>query len=132
VSLNTERRLLALGGETNALSVVRSLGRQGICVHASSALKCVAGFSRFATSPHYLYSPADIESRWKELLVDKPDPLLKGAVILALNDAAISFISNNEAELRKHYLLEQNDPQVREKIDNRVRDDKNLFLAVAL
>jgi len=116
VKLNTKQQLLTLGGDTNALSVVRSLGRLGVSVHTSAKLKSVAGYSRFATSPHYLFSPVEIESCWKDLLIDNRDPSLDGAVILALNDAAISFIANNEVELRKYYLLEQNDPQLREKL----------------
>ena len=115
--LNTERKLLLLGGETNTLSVARSLGRLGVPVHVSAASKCVAGFSRFATGPHFLYSPAEEkEVLWKKLLVENPEPLLDGALILALNDAAISFTASYQAQLRKNYLLESNDPKLRERL----------------
>lgn len=114
--LNTERKLLTLGGDTNALSVARSLGRLGVPVHVSAALDCVAGYSRYATGPHNLYSPAEFDTRWKELLIENPDPSLAGAFILALNDAAISFTSSYKAQLRQYYLLERNDPQLRTKL----------------
>lgn len=118
--LNTERKVLILGGDTNALSVARNLGRLGVPVHISAELNSVAGYSFYATAPHFLYSSADFETHWKELLIDNPEPSLAGALILALNDAAISFISTYREQLQRRYVLESNDPQLR----NRLLDKK--------
>lgn len=116
MALDTERKLIILGGQTNALSTIRSLGRKGVSVHAIAATKSVSGYSRYAARPSYFFPSAELESRWKDLLIDNRDRSLEGALVLALNDSAIHFISEHAPLLRQFYLLEQNDPEIRERL----------------
>ncbi len=99
--------LILLGGEANALSIARSLTRDGVAVymigghhpaHYSRAIRPIA-MPRDAggsSSAEYLLGPASDQ--------------LRGAVLLAGNDAGLHFLANNRVELSERFLLDDSKP----------------------
>ena len=98
---------IILGGDANALSVARSLVREGVVVYAVNEASSSTRFSRYvrwvpmpdsATFDHwgaYLFGPASEPAR--------------GAVLLAASDAALEFIAANRPRLEERYRLDISD-----------------------
>jgi predicted ATP-grasp superfamily ATP-dependent carboligase len=96
---------LLLGGEANALSVARSLGRQGVTVYAlADDPRCVL-FSRYC---HWLPVPwaGDDETSWTPYLLGPDSDWLRGAVLLACRDSGILTIAHNREALAQKFLLD--------------------------
>ena len=108
--------VLALGGMENAVSIVRSLGKQGATVFVSSTPNCVASYSRFGNDRDGLTVTGDTDAHWRKLLLDEPHKDISGAIILALSDSAISFIAKFEDQLKLRYSLERNQAQLRARL----------------
>lgn len=100
--------LILLGGAAgNALSVARSVGRQGVRVYLLADGPEV--FSRYmrrialppATSP---------QSAWVRFLLGPDSEHLRSAVLLACSDAGIEVLADHRAELSAKFVLDISDP----------------------
>jgi predicted ATP-grasp superfamily ATP-dependent carboligase len=104
--------VLILGGQENALSIARSLGKRGIPIHVSADPDCWALRSRYCSGRYP--RPAGVESKdyWGGLLLSNNKSPLEGSVILTGSDEAIEFVARNRTELEKRYILERNRPEL--------------------
>jgi D-aspartate ligase len=96
---------LLLGAEANALSVARSLGRQGVTVYALADDPRYVLFSRYC---HWLPVPqtGDDETSWTSYLLGPDSDWLRGAVLLACRDSGILTIAHNRGALAQKFLLD--------------------------
>ncbi len=99
--------VIVLGGDSNALSIARSLGRDGIEVHG-------LGVPAFVTRSRYFASriplPAgEPEEAWAEALLGPATEHLRGAVVLAASDVGLTVLLDHRAELQRHYVLDISD-----------------------
>ncbi|MEO0576633.1 MAG: hypothetical protein AAF004_14305 [Pseudomonadota bacterium] len=103
--------VLLLGGQENALSLTRSLGKAGISVSVASDASCVARPSKFCQA--FYATPANTlpEQFWVELLLNtETSRIAPGTVILCGSDEAVGFVAENHAALAQRYRLEINPP----------------------
>lgn len=98
-----------LGGQANAVSVARSLGRKGIDCFVSSGRSSPANFSRFVTAAFPV--PGDIEAAvfWRKLLLENPTAPYLGSLIMPCNDDAVEFVAKYRDQLKDAYLLDDAD-----------------------
>lgn len=102
---------IVLGGDQNALSVARNLARHGIEV---VAVNYPYGAIRFSRHARYVRLGSDSSPReWERFLLGEESDHLRGAVLLACADAAISIIIRHHAILSRKFLLEEPDPAMR-------------------
>jgi D-aspartate ligase len=102
---------IVLGGSQNALSVARNLSRHGIEVVAVNYAHEAVRFSRYA---RYVRLDGDSSPRaWERFLLGAESEPLRGSVLLACADAAISIILNNYTILSRKFLLEEPEPKIR-------------------
>jgi D-aspartate ligase len=89
---------VALGGSYNSVSVTRSLGRQGIPVHAlgDGAGGALVRHSRYLTSYLDVGSAASAADEWLDWLARGPE----GAVLLPCSDGALEFLARHRSDLR--------------------------------
>jgi D-aspartate ligase len=105
---------VVLGGLENALSVARSLSRQGVAVHAVGGMDAPVRHSRSCTSFHRLEvgDPKPQFRRW--LLDDAPD----GAVVLPCDDDAVEVVARHRAEFVPRLIpVAANDTALLEMLD---------------
>jgi D-aspartate ligase len=109
--------VIVLGGAANALSVARNLAHQGIEVVAVNYPHEAVRFSRRARFVRLDdgYSP----KTWERFLLGRESDYLRGSVLLACGDEAISIIVDNHAALSQKFLLEEGDPLVRRDLLNK-------------
>ena len=100
----TRRRLppaVLLGGEANALSVARSLGRLGVgglpAVNEPGA--CVRHSRHCRRLPVPAGSGEDVEDAWARFLLGPEADFLRGAVVLACSDAGIQLLARHREPL---------------------------------
>lgn len=111
--LDTARPVLLLGGGASTLAAARSLGKAGVPVYASGRSGCRAMRSRYCRLKLKVAEGDDAHRYWRELLIDRPDPQLAGAVILVGCDESLEFVEANEAALRRRYVVEEFRPELR-------------------
>lgn len=100
--------VIVLGGGANALSIVRSLGRIGVTVHAINAPKAHAPYSRYCRP---LPTPAgDAPAAWTEYLLGSASEPLRGSVLLAASDAGIRILADHRPFLAQKFLLDESNP----------------------
>ena len=104
--------VLILGGQENALSLTRSLGRKGIPVYVSGMQNCFASRSRYCKKAYLRPDGTDAEAFWTDLLLSGKHPELKNSVIMVGSDLAIEFVAHNKAALSEHYLLDDHIPEL--------------------
>jgi predicted ATP-grasp superfamily ATP-dependent carboligase len=96
---------IILGGEANALSVARRLGRLGVKVFAINfPSACIRG-SRYC---HWIDVPADgdAETSWANFLLGPDAAYLHGAVLLACSDDGITVLARHREELAQRFRLD--------------------------
>lgn len=100
---------IILGGEANALSVARQLGRAGVSVYALGEAESVVRSSRFA---RWIAPPLDsgLEASWARWLLGSGSDDLKGAVLLACGDAGIRVIAQHRDALLSRFVLDDSNP----------------------
>lgn len=98
--------VLVLGGEENALSVVRSLGREGIQVRVSAQRGCAALRSRFCARAYPIRARKEPGRFWERLLLENAERELDGSVIFPCDDHAVEFLANYKGVLEKRYCLD--------------------------
>jgi len=105
---------VVLGGLENALSVARSLSRQGVAVYAVGGMDAPVRHSRSCTAFHRLEvgDPKPQFRRW--LLEDAPD----GAVVLPCDDDAVEVVARHRAEFVPRLIpVAENDTALLEMLD---------------
>jgi D-aspartate ligase len=97
--------VIILGGDPNALSVARNLGRRGIRVFAVNEPDAPVRYSRYC---QWLPTPwlGSNTASWTSYLLGAQAEALRGAVLLAASDEALEILINNRNELAKRYLLD--------------------------
>ena len=98
--------VLLLGGQENALSVIRSLTRHGVPVSLSAPENCWALRSRHCAKRYPIAKGLDRAAFWEDLLLGPDHPELRGAVLLPCNDEGIEFMAARRSVLRREYLLD--------------------------
>jgi predicted ATP-grasp superfamily ATP-dependent carboligase len=102
---------IIIDGAQQALSVARSLGRQGIAVYALTGASEGIRFSRYA---RWLGMPdGGTASSWSRFLLGPESDHLAGSVLLAGSDVAIDLVARNSAKLSRKFVLEEGDPDTR-------------------
>jgi predicted ATP-grasp superfamily ATP-dependent carboligase len=109
-----------LGGAANALSLVRSFGREGITVNVCPSSSVVI-HSRYCD--RYFLPPKDMQFQnyLSELTLTCNHPELEGSVILSCSDDALEFVAENHAALSKKFILERNNPSLQIELLNKQR-----------
>ncbi len=98
--------VIVLGGDQNALSVVRNLGRRGIrvfVINEPDAPVCSSRYCRLLPAPWQGSNKAS----WTAYLLSKQTDRLRGAVLLAASDEALEIIAENREQLAERYLLDE-------------------------
>jgi len=101
--------VLILGGGANALSLIRSFGRQDIPVNACPISQIVLR-SRYCDRRYPLPTAVRPSAYFEELTLSGKHPELHGSVIFSCSDDALEFVARHHAELKQNFLLERNDP----------------------
>jgi predicted ATP-grasp superfamily ATP-dependent carboligase len=109
-ALEDRGAVLTLGGDVNALALMRSLGRRGISVRAAGAPRPILS-SRYC-SQGYPIPAATAEEAYAELLLSDRHPEIDGSVLLVCGDDAIGFVARNHGELERRYTLERHEPEL--------------------
>ena len=98
--------VLLLGGTQNSLAIVRSLGRENIPVRAAARAHRPALRSRFCKGRYVIPSSELAESFWGNLLLGGGHSDLRGSVVFACDDFAVTFLAQHRAQLEQHYILD--------------------------
>lgn len=98
--------VLVLGGQENALSVVRSLGRRGIPVRVSARQGCSALRSRFCAGAYPIRPQEEPGKFWERLLLENLEQELGGSIIFPCDDHAVEFLANYKGNLERRYGLD--------------------------
>jgi len=106
---HTTPPILLLGGEANALSVARELGRAGIPVFAVGEPDAAVRHSRYCRWID-LRTAGDPETAWADFLLGPASDHLRGAVVLACSDAGLRVLTTHRPRLLRRFRLDLCDP----------------------
>jgi predicted ATP-grasp superfamily ATP-dependent carboligase len=99
--------VLILGGEANALSVARDLGKMGVKVFALGEHNSATRHSR---NCRWIDLPetndGKFEAAWTKFLLGPDSDYLHGAVILACSDAGLTVLAKNRENLKSKFRLD--------------------------
>ena len=110
--LDVSRPVLLLGGRENCLAMTRNLGRLGIPVYVSGKAGCHAMYSRHCRRS-FPIGPGDPASQaWHRLLIGNPRPEFPGAIVIAMCDESLEFLSGHREELCESYTLNPSVPEL--------------------
>jgi predicted ATP-grasp superfamily ATP-dependent carboligase len=98
--------VLILGGQENALAIVRSLSARGVPVSLSASHGCWALRSRYCRERYVVPPRESAADYWDKLLLGNTDAALDGSVVFACSDEAIEFMSTRRDQLARRYLLD--------------------------
>jgi predicted ATP-grasp superfamily ATP-dependent carboligase len=100
---------IVLDGRINAVSIIRSLARMGVEVHALGVANSAAKRSRYARwiSPSSAGKPA---AAWADFLFGRDSDHLRGAVLLAAGDIALEVLIAHRAALAERFRLDEVNP----------------------
>jgi predicted ATP-grasp superfamily ATP-dependent carboligase len=100
---------ILLGGDANALSAARSLGRLGVKVHVINESDSPLRSSRYC---NWISMPHDCtpQDSWTRFLLGSDSEFLRGAVLLAFSDSALQLLADNRAALSHKFKLDNSDP----------------------
>src|SRR5688572_32349790 len=101
--------VIILGGEANALSVARDLGRLGVTVYLTAEPDCAARASRYCRWLT-IQVEDDFETGWKQFLLGPESDVLKGAVVLSCSDAGIQVLARHRETLLRRFRLDDSNP----------------------
>ncbi len=103
---------LILGGQENALAVVRSLSKKGVSVSVSAFENARVLKSRFCKGKYVVPKDVTTTEYWSNLLLGDQQTNLKGSVIFACSDDAIQFLVENRDKLEDDYILDDFVPSI--------------------
>jgi predicted ATP-grasp superfamily ATP-dependent carboligase len=97
---------ILLGGGANALSVARRLSALGVIVYAINEDDAYVRHSRCC---RWIAVPTTggLEASWARFLLGAESDHLRGAVLLACSDAAITVLSMHREQLTTRFLLDE-------------------------
>jgi predicted ATP-grasp superfamily ATP-dependent carboligase len=100
--------VIILGGEANALSVARDLGRMGVTVYAMGEADSTVRASRYCT---WIDVPLEgsLEDSWARCLLSDQAEYLRGAVVLSCSDAGLLVLARHRAKLLERYRLDDSE-----------------------
>ncbi|HSV15356.1 MAG TPA: hypothetical protein VLI90_13940 [Tepidisphaeraceae bacterium] len=100
--------VLILGGEANALSVARDLGRLGAKVFMLGESGTPVRHSRYCNWIELESSAkGSFETIWADFLLGSDSDYLKGAVVLACSDAGITVLATHRDRLSRKFRLDE-------------------------
>ncbi len=102
--------VIILGGAANALSVARSLGRQGVRVYTVNEHTAPVRFSRYCRWLPVAWHGSD-EDSWTRYLTGPDSDHLRGAVLLAASDVGIQIIARHRPALAAKFRLDESNPE---------------------
>lgn len=102
--------VVILGGEANALSVARDLGREGIKVYILCDADAVCRHSRYCEWIETADGKTP-EERWSRYLLSPASDELRGAVVLSCSDAGLQVLIKHGEQLKRKFRLDLSDPQ---------------------
>ena len=97
--------VIILGGEANALSVSRELGRLGVTVYLTAEPDSAARHSRYCRWIP-LAADDDLEAAWSQFLLGPDSDHLRGAVVLSCSDAGIQVLTRHRDALLRRFRLD--------------------------
>jgi predicted ATP-grasp superfamily ATP-dependent carboligase len=97
--------VLVLGGQENAIAIVRSLGRRGIPVHVAARADCLAFRSRYCGDRFPWDRSANATSHFADLLLGTTPNHLRGSVLFPCSDDAIEFVADHCGTLRERFAV---------------------------
>jgi len=108
---NPRPPVLLLGGEANALSVARELGRIGVIVYAVGESDSTVRASRHVRWINLDAAAGDkFEDLWSAFLLGPQSDHLRGAVVMACSDAGIRVLVRHRDTLLARFRLDDSDP----------------------
>jgi D-aspartate ligase len=111
---------VVLGGEANALSVIRSLRRAGVPVYVINQEGATVKYSWFARWLPVPRTGSDPES-WASFLLGPQSDFLRGAVLLSCCDASLEILARHRDELAAKFKLDDANPRARVDMLNKIR-----------
>jgi D-aspartate ligase len=101
---------IVLGGQANALSVARSLGRLGVRVYSLNDTDAPVRYSRWCRRLPVPWRGSD-EASWAAWLLGSEADCLRGAVLLAASDQGIDVLARHRAALAERFRLDESNPE---------------------
>jgi len=98
--------VILLGGQANAVSVARQLGRLGVKVVGLCETGAFVRHSRYCRPMPITHDIA----AWKAYLLGPESEPLRGAVLLACSDEGIGLIAAHRQELSRRFRLDESHP----------------------
>lgn len=97
--------VIVFGGGSTGLGVIRSLGRRGIPVIAADYSRhSIAFSSKYISERMFIPNPEAPSGAIASFLLDNSDRL-KNSILIAADDYLLTALSQNIAELSKHYTV---------------------------
>jgi len=112
--LDTSTPVLIMGGNENALSLARHLGRAGVTVRITGDKDNWSMFSHYCQQSFPIPAGMSAEEFWTELLLRNKNNMLHGHILLSCGDDAVEFMANHRLELEAHYLLDDYVPELQQ------------------
>ena len=101
--------VVVMGGNDNALSIGRALGRRGITVRLLEQHRGSAATSRFIEGIE-LPGEGSFLDEALAFLIGPDSSHLRGDLLIAASDDAIELLIGHHEQLREHYRLDRFDP----------------------
>jgi predicted ATP-grasp superfamily ATP-dependent carboligase len=98
--------VIILGGEANALSVARDLGRTGVAVYFLVEDDACIRHSRYARNIQVPHAPDQRIEAWSAFLLGPESDDLRGAVLIACSDTAIQVLARHRSALAEKFKLD--------------------------
>jgi D-aspartate ligase len=111
--------VIILGGDPNALSIARNLGRRGIRVYTVNepdAPVCSSRYCQFLPAP---WLGSNVAS-WTAYLLGPDVEALRGAVLLASSDEALEIVVQHREQLGQRFLLDESNPDAQRRMLNKL------------
>ncbi|MGF1578047.1 MAG: hypothetical protein ACFCD0_01655 [Gemmataceae bacterium] len=107
----TQRQVPAIvfGGNDNALSIVRSLGKRRVPVYVLNDLSSDVHYSRFGRRIRLPDGVPFLQAA-KQFLLGEESEFLRKAVLLAANDEALEVLSQHRETLERKFRLDLSNP----------------------
>jgi predicted ATP-grasp superfamily ATP-dependent carboligase len=102
--------VILLGGEANALSVARDLGRAGVTVYALGEPDAPVMYSRYCRWLPVAIDENGGEGAWTRYLLGSESAHLRGAVVLSCSDAGLAVLIRHRDALLERYRLDASNP----------------------
>lgn len=110
---------IVLGGGANALSAARNLGRAGVSVYVLNEPDAIVRHSRFARCLE-ASTTGGAEQAWADYLLGPASEHLRGAVLLACCDHALTVLARHHAELARKFTLDLANHEARVAMLNKI------------